>query len=56
MTKELLESERFVVTILTEGDSLKLSTYQIQEALENYITRTKGLRAGVDFFAQAVKD
>ena len=51
---ENLESTQFVITVLQNEDTPKLSASQIAEALENYITRTKCLRAGADFFIKVV--
>lgn len=55
MNKEL-SPKQFIVTVLADEDSQQLSTFQVAEALENYITRTKGLRAGVDCFVKVVNN
>lgn len=51
-----LSPQQFTVTVLKDEDFQRLSTYQISEALENYITRTKGLRAGVDYFIKTIEN
>lgn len=50
-----LEPKQFVVTILQDEDSSKISRFGVIEALENYLTRTTGQKAGLDFFVRAVE-
>jgi hypothetical protein len=52
----MLKSQHFNVTLLNEeAHPIRVSSDDIQETIEDLITRKHGLRAGFDFFVQIKK-